>query len=182
MELAGKVTSKQVAVLVDLHPRPVAAPEGKGAEGEQPKEETPSMKVEEVEELVTAAMGLDTTGGTDRITVKNVKFGSVAPAPLLPVPNRWEFWLDVARNASLGVLVLGVLLMLRMLRGPKKARAAQAAAIEGGAPAGAGGLLPGEATELDPSALRARITSALQENPEEVKRLFLSWVSNEQGG
>ena len=182
VELAGKVTSKQVAVLVDLNPRPVAAPEAKEAEAEKPKEEAPSMKVEEVEELVSAALGLDTTAGTDRITVKNVKFGSAtSAAPLLPEPNRWEFWLGLARNASLGVLVLGVLLMLRMLRGPKRARAAQEA-LEGGTPAGAGGLLPGEAAELDPSALRARITSALQENPEEVKRLFLSWVSNEQGG
>ena len=34
--------------------------------------------------------------------------------------------------------------------------------------------------QADPQLLRAQITRALQDNPDEVKRLFLSWVEAEK--
>ena len=36
------------------------------------------------------------------------------------------------------------------------------------------------ADSMDPQVLRARITRALQENPEEVKRLFMNWVESDK--
>ena len=43
-------------------------------------------------------------------------------------------------------------------------------------------LLPGAVGGVDPALLRAQITNALQNNPDEVKRLFLSWAESEKGG
>jgi hypothetical protein len=43
--------------------------------------------------------------------------------------------------------------------------------MAGALPAGSG----------SPDELRSRMSAALMENPEEVKRLFLAWVANEKG-
>jgi hypothetical protein len=59
--------------------------------------------------------------------------------------------------------------------------------LAGGA-ASAGALPPSslagslDSNTIDPALLRSRITAALQENPEEVKRLFLAWAEGNQGG
>ena len=89
------------------------------------------------------------------------------------------FMLEIARRGSLGLLVIGVLLGLKIVR--KKPRSALAAvpAVEGQAPQG--DRLLAAAQTGDPEVLRAQITQALQDNPDEVKRLFLSWVETEQG-
>jgi hypothetical protein len=48
-------------------------------------------------------------------------------------------------------------------------------------PGAEGELSVSGGTETDPERIRARIAHALQENPEEVKRLFLSWVESDKG-
>ena len=84
----------------------------------------------------------------------------------------------MAKRASLGVLVIGVLLMLRIFSRPRVRADAAQAALAGAA--GPGNLLAGERGEVDPDRLRAHITRALRENPDEVKRLFLAWVDSEK--
>ena len=42
-------------------------------------------------------------------------------------------------------------------------------------------MLTGGGNRGDAAALKAQITQALQNNPEEVKRLFLRWVDNGKG-
>jgi hypothetical protein len=44
---------------------------------------------------------------------------------------------------------------------------------------GGGNLLPAS-VEANPDVLRAQITRALQDNPDEVKRLFLTWIESEK--
>ena len=91
--------------------------------------------------------------------------------------------LEIAKQASLGLLVLGALLALKMFRGPRRKMDVEgmpAAALAGGGSQSSAGMLPGMA-DANPDLLKAQITKALQDNPEEVKRLFLSWVDNEKG-
>ena len=81
-------------------------------------------------------------------------------------------------------MVIGVLVALRILRGPKKKPGEQGEAqpaLEGNV-AGMGNMLPATASGGDSEFLRAQITRALQDNPEEVKRLFQSWVGTQKGG
>jgi len=93
-----------------------------------------------------------------------------------------EFYLDIARRASLGILAVGALLALKMFGKGKSAKGEPAPALEGqAAAAGAGHLLPAPESQMNPEAVRRQITRALENNPEEVSRLFSSWVSSEEG-
>ena len=177
--LPGQVKSLTVAALVDLSP-----PEK--AEGEQGKSSTArTMTVKDVEEVIRNAIGLKES---DTLTVKETKFAG--PAVSLEAADQGggltdpSFLLEMGRRFSLGILVIGALLALRIFRGPKKKAPEPAAGtalpqLEGQL-AGTGNLLPG--AEANPDLLRAQITHALQSNPEEVKRLFLGWIESEKGG
>ena len=170
MDLPGQVKSLSVAVVVDLSP-----PEK--AEGDQGAAPPAPLKKEDVEEIVQKA-----TGATkEDVTVTVASFykppEAAEEAPEEGFFNK-DFILALARRGSLGVLVIGALLALKLF-GASKSKSA-AAALEAGSEA-SGNLLPAGEGVRDADVLRARITRALQDNPEEVKRLFLSWVESEKG-
>ena len=184
---AGKITSISVAALVDLSapPAPAAKPDDAGKPA-APAPAAPSLKVADVESLIRSALGLKETD-----TIKVVETPFSRPASIEPATeeqtasSKYGFYLDIAREASLGILVLGALVTLKILGGSKH-KAMPAGAGAAGAVAGAPGgtlALPagGFSADADPALLRSRITAALQENPEEVKRLFLAWVEGEKG-
>jgi flagellar biosynthesis/type III secretory pathway M-ring protein FliF/YscJ len=173
----GKITSVSVAAFVDLTPK--APPAAEGAAAKAPP--TP-LKVADVETIIRSALGLTEA---DTIKVVETPFTKTAVAEAATEEEsgsgKLAFYLGIAREASLGILVLGALVALKIFSGRRK-RAAPVTA--GGAlVAAAGGALalPTGTMESDPAALRSRITAALQENPEEVKRLFLAWVEGEKG-
>lgn|GEM_PF-202613 len=191
----GTIESLSVAVCVDLRAEESEAP----AEGAGPKQAVAAAgmpTVQDVEDLVKSCLGLT---DKDTLTVKNAPMArTVTSTELTDLPEGgWmsqDFLLDMARRSSLGVLVVGALIALRMFRGPKPKAAKATAGAEMPALAGAEGataalqggastrLLPGmEGGLADADALRERISAALQENPDEVKRLFLSWVESEKG-
>jgi flagellar M-ring protein FliF len=175
MDLPGKVTAVTVAALVDLSPPP--APQG--AAGAAP---ATTITKEAVRDIIQKALGLP---DPNSITVQETSFyrpvaataGAAAEEGLFTK----DFLLEIARRASLGVLVIGALLALKIFGGGsgKKLPAASTPALtaEGAQPAG---LLTAP-QGADARLLRTRITNALQENPEEVKRLFLNWVDSERG-
>lgn len=180
-ELPGQVKSLSVAALVDLSPPEKA----EGEEGESPPAQT--MTIKDIEELIRNSLGLVET---DKLTVKETRFARPVTVGLVSGEEGGgltdpSFLLEMGRRFSLGILVIGALLALRIFRGPKKKTSAEPAAdaalpaIEG-QPAGAGHLLPG--AEANPERLRAQITDALRNNPEEVKRLFLGWIESEKEG
>jgi len=196
--LPGEITSKSVAVVVDLTPPTVKEPED-GSEAPTPPK-MPDVKT--IRDQVIAALGLDVAAetataeakaaATDVLSVTESSMlhssetgGQIEEAGLLSPGNLME----MLRQGSLGILVIGVLLVLRMFGGAKGKSAAalalpsagaSASAIEGAASSEAAGLLP-SGEEGSPDALKASITKALQDNPEEVKRLFLSWAGGERG-
>ena len=177
MELPGQVKSLTVAAFVDLSAPPAA-------EGKSPAAQ---VQVKDVEEIIRNAIGLRTT---DTLKVVNAPFHQQAAAQAAEPEEKGlftkDFILEIAKRSSLGLLVIGVLVALKIFAGPKKKKAgagggtlALAAQTAG---AGAENLLPASVGEVDPDMLRSRISRALQDNPEEVKRLFLSWVESEKGG
>ncbi|MCK4277172.1 MAG: flagellar M-ring protein FliF [Phycisphaerae bacterium] len=181
--LPGKISALNASALVDLSP--LKAPQGQGA-AEQQGAPAEMLKLEEVKEIIANAIGLDEARG-DKLIVKQAEFVSAAAAPpALPDGGLFskDFLLEMARRVSLAVLVIGALLTLKVLGGSKKkahlTRSGEQLQLEGER-AGGGNLLLGRTENLDADAMRARISQALQENPEEVKRLFLSWVESEKG-
>jgi len=191
-ELPGTVQSKSVAVFVDLLP---AAKSGATAE--------PVMTVLDVEEIVRAAVGI---GESDTIKVVSVPFPRMEwdePADAAEVVYGPAYVMYLVKQGSVGLLSLAAVVTLWLLSRPKRERVAKASpaapavaelvasdepapALPGGSVMAAlsdttAGLLPG-LTEVDLNAdrLRAHIAKALQDNPEEVKRLFLSWVDSDK--
>jgi len=180
--LPGEILSKMVSVIVDLTPTPKEGEDAATVAGKK------LMELKAVEDAVTSALGLK-TDANDKLTVTEASFHRPTDAAGMVgadegLFNR-DFILEIARRASLGLLVIGALLALKMFGGKKKSAAASAGealpALEArSAPAG-GGLLPAQSGEPGGELLKAQITKALQDNPDEVKRLFLSWVEGEKG-
>jgi flagellar M-ring protein FliF len=169
-DLPGDIKSISVAAFVDL-----SAPAKAGAGGAAPTQ----LVVKDIEDMIRSAVGLRLQ---DTLKVVNVPFQASAVAPAEAAePEGFlnkDFLLEMAKRASLGILVIGVLLMLRIFSRPRVKVDAAQAALAGAA--GSGNLLAGERGEVDPDRLRAHITRALRENPDEVKRLFLAWVDSEK--
>jgi len=182
-KFAGKITSLSASVLVDLSPPPT--PEGQEASaGPKP------LTIKDVEEMVRAAIVPgDLTEPKAVVKVTETKFaGSLASQIQLPEEGGGftdpAFLLEMGRRFSLGILVIGALLALRMFRGPKKK--GSDLALSGAHPQLAGQGVGADhllgAAEASPEILRSQITNALQNNPEEVKKLFLHWVESKQEG
>jgi flagellar M-ring protein FliF len=168
-DLPGNIKSISVAAFVDL-----SAPAKAGAAGAAPTQ----LAVKDIEDMIRSAVGLRPQ---DTMKVVNVPFQAAAVQPAEAAPEGFfnkDFLLEIAKRASLGILVIGVLLILRIFSRPRVKSGAAAPALAGAA--GSGNLLPGDRGEVDPDRLRAHITRALRENPDEVKRLFLAWVDSEK--
>lgn len=175
--LPGAISNIKVACFVDL-----GKPAGEGKDGASAGD---IMKVEDVEAMIVNALGLKDNKDvkvTRTTFYKNPALAAVeAEAGDEPMFTK-AFILDIAKRSSLGILVIGVLLALKMVRKGAKTPAGEPAqtAIEGQLPQSNNLLTASAAAGINPDAMRKHISKALQENPEEVKRLFLSWASNEQ--
>jgi flagellar M-ring protein FliF len=172
VDLPGKIKTKSVAAFIDLTGE-------KGADG---KATAATLTAKDAEEIIRNAIGFNEG---DAIKVVPTPFYRNPESADLKVEESGffskDFVLELARRGSLAVLVIGALLALKIFGGSKK-KSASAAAAPGElvAQAGGGQNLLASAGETDPAQLRGHITRALQENPEEVKRLFLSWVESEK--
>ena len=182
-KFAGKITSLSASVLVDLSPPPT--PEGQEASA-APK----PLTTKDIETMVRAAIvpgDLTETNAIVKVT-ETTFAGSLASKIEAPDEGGGftdpAFLLEIGRRFSLGILVIGALLVLRMFRGPKKKGSDLAEA--GAHPQLAGQGLGADhllgAAEASPEVLRSQITNALQNNPEEVKKLFLHWIESKQEG
>jgi flagellar M-ring protein FliF len=169
-ETAGDIKSLSVAAFVDLSKEDAnaAAP----ATGTTATETALIMPVAEVEQVIKNALGLKET---DSLKVVQVKFHREKQAIIADEPvSIWTKIMPIAKNSSLGILAVCALLMFKILGGAKTKAAA--GAIAGGAGQGGGGagmLAPGAG---DPNMLRRQIAFSLQNNPDQVKQVFASWL------
>jgi len=171
-EPAGNVTSVTASVVVDLSPRKKAD----GSEGE----DAPAITEEQVTDLVVKAIG----AAKGDVTVVSGKFEAPSVAAVEGIAESGmfsqDFILEVVKRSSLGILVLGALLVLKMFGGSKKTSGDPEPALEG-AVAGEQGLLPASGGG-NPALVRDQIARALKSNPDQVKQLFLTWVQSDEGG
>jgi flagellar M-ring protein FliF len=171
--LPGEIISLSVAAVVDLSPADVNETESAG-------QAASIMDPNDVEKLIENALGLD-LAGADSLKVVNAKFHQPAKALLDEELKAGLDFIAIARQASLGIMAVCALFVLRMFRGAKKKVKAEAGRGQLAAGQGDTGLLPAGAGESEPLVLRRQIATALEDNPERVRQLFTSWIE-EKGG
>jgi flagellar M-ring protein FliF len=171
--LPGEIKSLSVAAVVDLSPADVNDTQAGG-------QATTIMDPNDVEKLIENALGLDLTGA-DSLKVVNVKFQRSTETLLDEELSAGLDFVAIARQASLGIMAVCALLVLRMFRGAKKKVKMEAGQEQLTGTEGPAGLFPGGAGGSEPLVLRRQIASALENNPERVKQLFTSWIE-EKGG
>jgi len=170
--LPGQIKSLKVAAFVDLS---VSDANDTGSGGTAAK----IMQETDVVAIIQNALGLE---DATAIKVVDVKFNRPLEALVEEEPSSWPRYIAIARQASLGIMAVCALLVLRMFRGAKIKVASTAAAGQLPEAEGAAGLLPGGGEGgSEPLVLRRQIASALEQDPERVKQLFASWLE-EKGG
>jgi len=178
IELPGEIKSLTVAAFVDLSP-PEPSKSEIEEEGESDKAETkvaaaPIMTTVQVEEIIKNALGLKET---DSLKVVNVKFNRPTESLIGEADSGGLDFVAIAGQASLGIMAICALLVLKMVSRAKKKTTVLAAT--GQLPAVGGetaGLLPAGAENSESLVLRRQIANSLRSNPEQTKQLFSSWL------
>ena len=164
--LPGKVKSLTVAAVVDLSPRDVNGADTGASTAK-------IMELADVEKLIENALGLN-LDGRDSLKVVDVK---IQPPEMPVLEEEVKAGLDfiaIARQASLGIMAVCALLVLRMFRGAKKKAQAESVNVQPQTMPNAG-FLPGQG-QNSPMLIRQQITSALERDPEKVRQLFNQWI------
>ncbi len=164
--LPGEIKSLSVAAFVDLSPADV----NEVGTGEQT---AMIMELSEVEQIIRNALGLKET---DSLKVVHARFHRQPELLVDEEPSNWPRYITIARQASLGIMAICALLVLRIFSGAKKKAALTATAEQLPEAGGAVGLLPAEAGKSEPLVLRRQIANTLQSNPDQVKQLFSNWL------
>lgn len=162
--LPGKIVSLKVAAFVDLS-NPAADPNDPSTAN--------LMEVTQVEEIIQNALGLEDSSA---IKVVNTRFNRPVEADVDEEEVKELNFVAIAGQASLGIMAVCALLVLKMFSGArKKAMVASAPASLPGGETAAGLLSAGRGQE-EALVLRKQIAGALRSNPEHVKQLFTSWL------
>jgi flagellar M-ring protein FliF len=170
--LPGQIKSLSVAAFVDLSTADANETASMGSSAL-------IMELSEVEEIIRNALGLKEA---DALKVVNVKFHRPDIESMIEQePSSWPRIMAIVRHASLGIMAICALFVLRIFRGAKKKAALAAPTAQLAGAEGPSGLLPAEAGKSESLVLRKQIASALQQNPGQVKQLFSSWLE-EKGG
>jgi flagellar M-ring protein FliF len=166
--LPGSIKSLSVAAVVDLLPNDANASSGKQA--------AKIMEVSAVEKLIKDALGLNIQK-LDSLTVIEAKFNR--PAELLnEKDNAKSFdFAAIARHASMGIMAICALIVLKIFSGAKK-KADLTAPQQLSEASGAAGFLP--AGTSDSMMLRKHMSGVLQNNPEQARQLFTNWVNEKR--
>ena len=165
----GSVMSLSVAAVVDLSPA-----EANAAQGTQ---NAKIMQIADVEKLIETALGLDLKG-RDSLKVVEAKFYHAPVTAGEEIqPKKLDF-VAIASHASLGIMAICALLVLKIFtKAKKQASAAEMAAMQQ-LPAGteAAGLLPSAQMAAEPVIVRRQLTEVMRNNPDQARRLFTSWL------
>ena len=164
--LPGDIKSLSVAAVVDLSPQDVN-------EADTTASTAKIMEIEDVEKLIENALGLN-LAGSDSLKVVDVK---IPPQEIPIFEEEAEPGLDfaaIAGQASLGIMAICALLILKMFKGAKKkAQSESGPSLPQLQPNAA--MLANQ-TQISPSFMRQQISSALERDPERVKQLFNQWI------
>jgi len=171
VDLPGNIKSLTVAALVDLS--------AADANGTQAKEQGAMiMQLSDVEGIIKNALGLKET---DSLKVVHARFHRPLESLVEEEPSKWPRYIAIARQASLGIMAICALLVLRIFGGARKKLASTIPAGQLPGAEGGLGLLPAGLDSSEPLMLRKQIAGVLQNNPEQARQLFSSWLE-EKGG
>ena len=179
VELAGDIKSLTVAAFVDLSPveKPNPTQDGETAPAEASK---PIIEIGEIEEIIKRAVGPKLAEGG--LKVVNVKFNRMTDLPVEEASGL--DYMQLVRQSSLGIMAICALIVLKIFGGAAKKTSVEPAMAAGQLALAQGGQVPGlmPASEASESLmLRRQIAHSLQNNPDQVKQLFSSWLQ-EKGG
>lgn len=177
----GQVKSLKVAAFVDLTVEETVESTDPNTPG--PVTTTKKLMQEaDVVEIIKNALGLEDDSA---IKVVDVKFNRPLDALLAEKPSSWPRYIAIARQASLGIMAICALLVLRIFRGAKKKAEVEPEPEEETKEL----PKPEESLELlleaggeeegggpDPLLIRKHIAGILEQDPERVKQLFASWL------
>lgn len=170
--LAGEIKSLTVAAFVDL------TQEEKPSSGDQTASAAPSaeliMPISEIEDIIRKAVGPKLAA--DGLKVVNVKFNR--PAELLAEDESRQLdYIQIARHSSLGIMAICALIALKIFGGAGKKAFAESGGTLSAASTGSFAGLPAASPDMSESMmLRRQIAVSLQNNPQQVKQLFSSWL------
>jgi flagellar M-ring protein FliF len=163
--LPGEIKSLSVAAFVDLS----VSDANETGSSESTNSGQMIMPLSDVEEIIKNALGLKQT---DLLKVVHVKFYHPSESLLDEGLSGGLDFIAIARQASLGIMAICALLVLRIFRGAKKK-------VKSGAEPGhegAGVVAPEGSTSSESLVLRREIAGALESNPDRVRQLFTSWI------
>jgi flagellar M-ring protein FliF len=180
----GKITAWSVSVVADLSkPKETPAAADQTKAGQTPAAATAEqlvMTVEDVKAVIRTAIGSELLK-EENLTVRHVPFNRPIP-PQASDSGSFEKWtriIEIARQSSMGILALCALIALKIFTGAS--RKATAAAVQQTAThALAAGGAPMLAAGTDNNAIRQQIALQLRQNPEQVRQVFSSWLSEER--
>jgi len=168
VDLPGEIKSLSVAAFVDL-----SMPDANEGQGQNE-----IMKLSDVEQIIRNALGLKQD---DSLKVVNAKFYRPTEQLMEQDGDKWTRYIAVAKQASLGIMAVCAFLVLRIFTGAGKKASSGAQSQQLGTTQEQAGLLPSGPENSDPLVLRKQIASALNNNPEQVRQLFYSWLESRQG-
>ncbi len=164
----GNLTSLSVAAVVDLSPADTNQTQTAGQNAK-------IMQITEVEKLIETALGLNLKG-RDSLKVVEAKFYKpVIPLEELQPPKKLDF-VAIARNASLGIMALSALVVLRIFTKASKKAAAEAPVQLPAGTQAAGMLTTGSIQAGEPVIVRRQLTEVMRSNPDQARKLFVNWL------
>lgn len=183
----GKVLSWSVSVMVDLAKDKLATDSDQEGEQEtaaaQGSEAELIMEAEDVKAVIRTAIGPDLLKDED-LTVKQVSFNRPQDALLNEGPSTYEKLapiIEIARQSSMGLFAVCALVVLKIFtRAGKKAAEEGDLGAQQALMAPSNQLLPAGSGDDAIAAMRNQITLQLRENPEQVRQLFATWLSEER--
>lgn len=156
-ELPGGIKSLSVAAFVDLYPV-------------DPNSKDLIISEASVVDIIKNAIGLK---DANSIKVVNARFFR---PPLAEVEEVKKFdFVAIAGQASLGIMAICALLVLKMFSGAKKKAGLVPLAAALPASQETAGLLAA-GIENDPLVLRRQIADSLRNHPEQAKQIFTNWL------
>ncbi|MBN2270463.1 MAG: flagellar M-ring protein FliF [Sedimentisphaerales bacterium] len=171
--LPGKIISLSASAVVDLSVSDANQTGSNAASGK-------IMQLEDVEKLIRNTLGLDPTD-TESLTVVDARIYRPTESLTEAEPSSWPRYMAIVHQASLGIMAICAMLVLRIFKGAKKKATQQA--FPGQLPAAGtvetAGFLPAGGA-ADSFALRRQISGALRKNPEQVKQVFASWIQESE--
>lgn len=162
----GQIKSLRVAAFVDLS----VADANDASSGSSAAK---IMQESDVVAIIQNALGLE---DETAIKVVDVRFNRPLESLIAEEPSSWPRYIAIARHASMGIMAICALLVLRMFRGAKKKVVTVSKKGELPESEEAAGLLPQGEGVAEPLVVRRQIVSALEEDPDRVKQLFASWL------